>query len=67
MAVAQRVFACLNDEQLPVRMDAVVAVRHFVDALEDHSILKPILPQLLNQFFSLMNEVGRRPPPPLSP
>eukprot|EP00873_Tetraselmis_striata_P029005 jgi/Tetstr1/449269/TSEL_036472.t1 len=53
----QRVFACLNDEQLPVRMDAVVAVRHFVDALEDHSILKPILPQLLNQFFSLMNEV----------
>jgi len=51
------VFACLQDRELPVRMDAVVAVRHFVDAMEDISPLKPILPQLLHQFFQLLNEV----------
>jgi hypothetical protein len=38
-------------------MDAVVSVRHFVESLEDTESLKPILPQLLDKFFQLMNEV----------
>lgn len=53
----QRVIGALEDQELPVRMDAVVAVRPFVEALEDHAVLKPILPTLLNHFFSLMNEL----------
>jgi hypothetical protein len=51
------VIGALEDQELPVRMDAVVAVRPFVEALEDHAVLKPILPTLLNHFFSLMNEL----------
>eukprot|EP00951_Prasinocladus_malaysianus_P037567 scaffold404857_cov51-Prasinocladus_malaysianus.AAC.1 len=57
MSSGQSVFNALQDPELPVRMDAVVSVRHFVDALEDATPLKPILPQLLHQFFQLMNEV----------
>lgn len=40
-----------------VRVDAIVALRCFVEATEDLSQLRPILPQLLDECFKLMNEV----------
>ena len=42
-----------------VRVDAVVGIRHFVDAYSEEHVehIKPLIPQLLNQFFSLMREV----------
>jgi len=51
------VVGCLADPELPVRVDAVIALRNFVEATEDLSDLRSILPQLLNELFKLMNEV----------
>eukprot|EP00898_Chlorokybus_atmophyticus_P004844 jgi/Chlat1/5360/Chrsp35S05283 len=56
-ALLHRVMACLHDPDLPVRVDAVVALRSLVDACDDLSELRPILPQLLDAFFRLMDEV----------
>ncbi|CAM6037581.1 unnamed protein product [Sphagnum compactum] len=52
-----RVVAALTDPELPVRVDSVVALRAFVEACKDLSEIRPILPQLLDEFFKLMNEV----------
>lgn len=41
---------------LQVRVDAVVALRLFVDELDDISPLKPILPNVLEAVFGLMNQ-----------
>jgi|TARA_B100001142_G_scaffold315317_1_gene353772 importin-7 len=40
-----------------VKVDATTALGSFVEAAEDIEQLKPILPQLLDEFFKLMNEV----------
>lgn len=53
----ERVMRSLADPDLPVRVDAVVALRSFVDALADLDILKPLLPRLLDSIFGLMAEV----------
>ncbi|XP_061961581.1 importin beta-like SAD2 [Populus nigra] len=47
----------LRDPELPVRVDSVFALRSFVEACKDLSEIHPILPQLLDEFFKLMNEV----------
>ncbi|KAG5231929.1 hypothetical protein OIU78_015093 [Salix suchowensis] len=47
----------LHDPDLPVRVDSVFALRSFVEACKDLSEIRPILPQLLDEFFKLMNEV----------
>ncbi|KAB5527592.1 hypothetical protein DKX38_021439 [Salix brachista] len=47
----------LRDPDLPVRVDSVFALRSFVEACKDLSEIRPILPQLLDEFFKLMNEV----------
>jgi hypothetical protein len=41
-------------------VDAVVALRCFVDAFSDQeaAALKPLIPALLDEFFKLMNEVA---------
>ena len=43
-----------------VRVDAVAALRNLVDAFhkDDLPNIKPLIPNLLNQLFALMNEVG---------
>lgn len=43
-----------------MRIDAAVAVRSFLDAVEDEDLapLRPLVPQLLQQFLTLSNEVG---------
>ena len=45
-----------------VRVDAVVALRCFVDAFSEQeaAALKPLIPALLDEFFKLMNEVRSR-------
>ena len=51
------IISSLNDRELPVRVDAVIALRYFVDAAEDINGLRTILPGLLNELFKLMAEV----------
>ncbi|KAJ6956324.1 importin beta-like SAD2 [Populus alba x Populus x berolinensis] len=47
----------LRDPEFPVRVDSVFALRCFVEACKDLNEIRPILPQLLDEFFKLMNEV----------
>lgn len=59
MLLFERVINGMGDPDLPVRVDSVVAMRAFVAELADvETILKPILPRLLESIFSLMAEVG---------
>ncbi|KAL1561343.1 secondary alcohol dehydrogenase (SADH2) [Salvia divinorum] len=51
------VVAGMRDPELPVRVDSVFALRSFVEACNDLGEIRPILPQLLDEFFKLMNEV----------
>ncbi|KAI4302714.1 hypothetical protein MLD38_038431 [Melastoma candidum] len=51
------VVAGMRDSELPVRVDSVFALRSFVEACSDLNEIRPILPQLLDEFFKLMNEV----------
>ncbi|KAI7748981.1 hypothetical protein M8C21_033898 [Ambrosia artemisiifolia] len=53
----QSVVAGMRDPDLPVRVDSVFALRSFVEACTDLGEIRPILPQLLDEFFKLMNEV----------
>lgn len=41
-------------------MDSVVALRTFVDAMQELDDIRPILPHLLDELFRLMNEVRHR-------
>ena len=45
---------------LQVRVDAVVALRSFIDAFDTEGLqqVKPLIPQLLDVFFQLMQEVS---------
>ncbi|XP_054821198.1 importin beta-like SAD2 [Prosopis cineraria] len=47
----------MRDPELPVRVDSVFALRSFVEACEELDEIRPILPQLLDELFKLMNEV----------
>ncbi|KAH0460881.1 hypothetical protein IEQ34_008456 [Dendrobium chrysotoxum] len=47
----------LKDPELPVRVDSIFALRPFVEACKDLDEIRPMLPQLLDDFFKLMNEV----------
>ncbi|KAL0918671.1 hypothetical protein M5K25_010694 [Dendrobium thyrsiflorum] len=47
----------LKDTELPVRVDSIFALRPFVEACKDLDEIRPMLPQLLDDFFKLMNEV----------
>ncbi|KAG6406065.1 hypothetical protein SASPL_133662 [Salvia splendens] len=51
------IVAGMRDPELPVRVDSVFALRSFVEACNDLGEIRPILPQLLDEFFKLMNEV----------
>ncbi|KAL4322866.1 importin beta-like SAD2 [Arachis ipaensis] len=47
----------IRDSELPVRVDSVFALRSFIEACKDLNEIRPILPQLLDEFFKLMDEV----------
>lgn len=53
----QFVVAGMRDPDLPVRVDSVFALRSFVEACKDLNEIRPIIPQLLDEFFKLMNEI----------
>ncbi|KAF8071226.1 SAD2 [Scenedesmus sp. PABB004] len=53
----QAVINSLHDGELPVRVEGVMALRSFVEELEDPSPLKPVLAQLMDSIFKLMSEV----------
>jgi hypothetical protein len=53
----ERIMRALGDPDLPVRVDAVVALRGFVDELADLDMLKPVLPALLDSVFGLMAQI----------
>ena len=57
MSLFGSVVNALKDPDLPVKVDAVVALGSFVEAADDIAQLTPILPQLLDEFFKLMNQV----------
>ena len=57
LQLLSKVVDAMRDPDLPVRVEAVVALGAFIHAAEDVSALKSILPQLLDDFFKLMNEV----------
>ena len=57
MSLFGSVVNALKDPELPVKVDSVVALGSFVEAADDIAQLRPILPQLLDEFFKLMNEV----------
>ncbi|KAG2439798.1 hypothetical protein HYH02_010433 [Chlamydomonas schloesseri] len=57
MAFFEAVVRCLGDPELPVRVDAVVSLRHFLEEMEDVEPVAPALPALLNSIFGLMNQV----------
>jgi hypothetical protein len=50
---------CCTCSELPVRVEGVMALRSFVEELADVAPLKPVLPQLMDSIFKLMNEVRR--------
>lgn len=54
-----KVVARLTDPELPVRVDACVALRAFLEPFEaeDLAMLRPLLPAILRDFFALMGEV----------
>ncbi|OIV91182.1 hypothetical protein TanjilG_30404 [Lupinus angustifolius] len=53
----QCVVSGMRDPELPVRVDSVFGLRSFVEACKDLNEIRPMLPQLLDEFFKLMNEV----------
>ncbi|CAL0316301.1 unnamed protein product [Lupinus luteus] len=53
----QCVISGMRDPELPVRVDSVFGLRSFVEACKDLNEIRPLLPQLLDEFFKLMNEV----------
>ncbi|XP_076945680.1 importin beta-like SAD2 [Bidens hawaiensis] len=53
----QSVVAGMRDPELPVRVDSVFGLRSFVEACTDLDEIRPLLPQLLDEFLKLMNEV----------
>ncbi|CAL5220954.1 g3058 [Coccomyxa viridis] len=59
MQLFQKTLERLNDPDLPVRVDAVAALRNLVDAFHEDDLpsIQPLIPNLLNQLFALMNEV----------
>lgn len=48
----------LSDPALPVQIEASKALRFLIDADGAESTLLPVLPQMLNEYFRIMNEIG---------
>ncbi|CAH8310505.1 unnamed protein product [Eruca vesicaria subsp. sativa] len=51
------VISGMRDPELPVWVDSVFALRSFIEACKNLDEIHPLLPQLLDEFFKLMNEV----------
>mmetsp|Transcript_951 Transcript_951/g.2334 ORF Transcript_951/g.2334 Transcript_951/m.2334 type:complete len:621 (-) Transcript_951:706-2568(-) len=54
----QMVLQRLSDPALPVQIEASKALRFLIEAEGAHDTLLPVLPQLLTEYFRIMNEIG---------
>ena len=54
----QRVLKSLRDTELPVQMMAATSLRFLLDSDTAEKVIGPVLPQVLQEFFRLMNEIG---------
>jgi hypothetical protein len=56
----ERVVQCLKDKDFPVRVEAATSLRFIIEdsSKEQLAPFLPIVPQLLETYFSLMNEMG---------
>lgn len=59
MQLFEKIQVCLGDSDLPVQVDAAVALREFFDCIEDADAqhFVPVLPSLLQKFLELANNV----------
>ena len=57
LTLMQLVLGRLQDPELPVKVDAVVALRNFIEAVVDLDTVRPVLPTLLDEFFKLMSQI----------
>lgn len=57
MCVEHKHTQTIQHSELPVRVEAAMALRSFVEELSDASALQPILAQLMDSIFKLMSEV----------
>lgn len=48
----------LSDPALPVQIEASKALRFLIEADGAEKTLLPVLPQMLNEYFRIMNEIG---------
>lgn len=48
----------LSDPMLPVQIEASKALRFLIEADGAEKTLLPVLPQMLNEYFRIMNEIG---------
>lgn len=61
VAIVNGMLDCMFDPELPVRIEAAKTIRFVVMYPHSESVvdvLRPRLPQILEQFFSLMDEIG---------
>ncbi len=58
-ALLSFVITSLSDPQLPVRVDAGVSIRSFIETVEDADLapLRPLVPNLLEKFLAISHEV----------
>jgi importin-7 len=54
----QMVLQRLSDPALPVQIEASKAIRFLIEVDGAEETLLPVLPQLLNEYFRIMNEIG---------
>ena len=54
----QRILKALRDPELPVQMMAATSLRFLLDSDTAQKVIEPVLPQVLEEFFRLMNEIG---------
>lgn len=59
MQLFERIQACLNDPDLPVQVDAAVALRAFFDAIDEEDSVHFVqaVPSLLQKFLELANNI----------
>lgn len=54
----QLVLGRLSDPALPVQIEASKALRYLIEVEGADVALLPVLPQILNEYFRIMNEIG---------
>jgi len=57
-SLLQMVLQRMNDPALPVQIEASKALKHLVETDGADAVLLPILPQILTEYFRIMNEIG---------